>query len=39
MMRTYVLAIAQHVTSDPGQRCHQDKGLKFENLCPKLGLA
>ena len=24
IMRTYALGIAQHVTSDPGQRCDQD---------------
>ena len=34
-MRTYVLGIAQHVTSDPGQRCDQDLGLKIENSRPK----
>ena len=38
IMRTYVLGIAQHVTSDSGQRRDQDTGLKIENPCPKLGL-
>ena len=32
-MHTYVHGIAQHVTSDPGQLCDQDTGLKIENLC------
>ena len=35
IMRTYLLGIAQHVTSDS---CNQDTGLKIENPCPKLGL-
>ena len=38
IMRTYVLGIAQHVTSDSGQWRDQDTGLKIENPCPKLGL-
>ena len=35
IMRTYVLGIAQHVTSDPDQRCDQDLGMKIENSRPK----
>ena len=33
IMRTCVLGIAQHVTSDPVQRRDQDTGLKIENPC------
>ena len=31
-MRMYVLGIAQHITSDPGQRRDQDTGLKIAVL-------
>ena len=37
-MRTYVLGVAQHVTSDSGQRHDLVTGLKIENPRTHLGL-
>ena len=35
IMRTYVLGIVQHVTSDSGQRRDQDLGFKIKTSRPK----